>query len=172
MTLKINVAVLLAAGIFFEDIDLSLDGGAQHTVWAPNLIYPTTDGCFTHPSWNVQKLFSENRGAEVLGVEVRTGTFKSAEQVIRKVQASAVRDADGSVIVKLVNCTEEPQPFTLNLKGRATKTVFTGPHRDAHNSPADPEALKESVSTVDFDGRDVLAPLSLTVFRFCEKPTT
>ena len=143
-----------------------LFANAQHTVWTPNLIYSTTDGCFTHPSWNVQRLFSENRGVQVLGVEVRTGTFKSVDQVIRKVQASAVRDADGSVIVKLVNCTAEPQQFTLNLKGRVTKTVFTGPHRDAHNSPSEPEALKEAVSEVNFGGHDVLPPLSLVIIRF------
>ena len=153
-----------------------LFANAQHTIWTPNLIYPTTTGCFTHPSWTVQKLFSENRGAEVLGVAVKTGRFetdvvepwrtKTSHHVIEKVQASAVRDADGTVIVKLVNCTEKPQPVVLNLKGRAERTVFTGPHRDAHNSPFEPEALKESVSTVDFSGRDDLPALSLVILKF------
>ena len=146
-----------------------LFANAQHTVWTPNLIYPTTDGCFTHPSWNVQKLFSENRGREVLGVSVKTGRFSSESQVIENVQASAVRDADGAVLVKLVNCTEKPQSFTLNLKGCATRAVFTGPHRDAHNSPSDPESLKEIVDDVDFTGADTLPPLSLTILKFPAK---
>ena len=143
-----------------------LFANAQHTTWMPNLIYPTTTGCFTHPSWNVQRLFSENRGDEVLGIDVKTGLLTSGKQVIRKVQASAVRDADGAVTVKLVNCTEEPQSVKLNLTGRARKTLFTGPGRDAHNSPSEPEALKEQVSEVDFDGTETLPPLSLTVYRF------
>ena len=153
-----------------------LFANANHTAWAPNLIYPMTDGNFVNPSWNVQKLFGENRGKDVLAFTQR-GEWMMARngKRCRVIACSAVRDVDGSVIVKLVNCTETPQPFALNLKGRATKTVFTGPHRDAHNSPSEPEALKESVSTVDFGGRDVLAPLSLTVFRFavfshCRRP--
>lgn len=148
---------------------------AQHTVWSPNLIYQTTTGSFVNPSWNVQKLFSENRGAEVLGVSVKTGRHETdttepfgngdRHNVIDNVQASAVRAADGAVIVKLVNCTDIPQPFRLNLAGRVRRTVFTGSGRLAHNSPSEPEALKERVGDIEFDGSGTLPPLSLTVLK-------
>ena len=154
-----------------------LFANAQHTVWTPNLIYPTTLGSFVNPSWTVQKLFSENRGAEVLKVDVTTGTFETKTDfawgkgvntnVIENVQASAVRERDGTVILKLVNCTEELQLVRVEgVKGKAVKTLFGGGDRMAHNSPAEPEALKESICTIDFDGVDALPPLSLAIYRF------
>ena len=154
-----------------------LFANAQHTVWTPNLIYPTTLGSFVNPSWTVQKLFSENRGAEVLKVDVTTGTFETKTDfawgkgvntnVIENVQASAVRERDGTVILKLVNCTEEPQSVRVEgVKGKAVKTLFGGGDRMAHNSSAEPEALKESVGEIDFDGMDTLPPLSLAIYRF------
>lgn len=154
-----------------------LFANAQHTVWTPNLIYPTTLGSFVNPSWTVQKLFSENRGAEVLKVDVTTGTFETKTDfawgkgvntnVIENVQASAVRERDGSVILKLVNCTEEPQAVRVEgVKGKAIKTLFGGGDRMAHNSHAEPEALNESICTIDFDGVDAMPPLSLVIYRF------
>ena len=90
----------------------------------------------------------------------------------RAVQASAVRDADGSVIVKAVNCSEEAQPFELSFAdakiSRAQKTWFTGSGARASNSPLAREALKEAsgAATVK-DGVvvETLPPLSLTIFR-------
>ena len=153
-----------------------LFANAQHTVWTPNLIYPTTTGCFVNPSWTVQKLFSANRGAAVLKVTVETATFETDcpkgwgggahHCVIEAVQASAQRAANGDIILKLVNCTEQPQAVEIRgVSGAATRTVFTGPDRDAHNSPAEPEALKESVSAFTLDGADTLPPLSLVIYR-------
>ena len=78
-------------------------------------------------------------------------------------QASAVRTKDGTVIVKLVNATEEPQAVSLNLTGPATRTVFTGNGRDDHNTPFAPEALKEWTDEIELEGPLTLAPLSLTI---------
>lgn len=153
-----------------------LFANAQHTVWTPNLIYPTTDGCFVNPSWNVQKLFSENRGREVLKVAVETGTFETTtgkpwhkgefSHKIENVQASAMRADNGDLILKLVNCTETPQEVEIRgIKGDAVRTIFTGSGRDAHNSPAEPEALKEISAPFVLAGSDTLPPLSLTIYR-------
>ena len=140
------------------------------------MIYPMTIGSFTSPSWNVQKLFSENRGKEVLKVEVETGTYETDtnfawgrgvnHNVISNIQASAVRDADGSIILKLVNCTETPQTVKIEgVAGKCVRTVFGGGEAMAHNSPAEIEALKESVTDFELNGADTLAPLSLTIYR-------
>ena len=150
-----------------------LFANAKHTSWTPNLIYPVTDGNFVNPSWNVQKLFSENRGKAVLAFEHSSRWMKTKNGApCRAVAVSAVRDADGSVIVKAVNCSEEPQPFALSLSGKqitsATKTWFTGPDARACNSPLDREALKESAGAAavkDGSVAETLPPLSLTVFR-------
>lgn len=137
----------------------------DHMKWKPNLIYVTSNSNFVNPSWNVQKLFAENHGTQVLDLSVKTETFKLRWGDAPKVQASAVRDADGSVILKVVNATETPQSFTTNLKGRTTKTVFTGPNRSAHNSVEAPDGLKEVATQIDFTGADTLPPLSLTIYR-------
>ena len=149
-----------------------LFANAKHTAWTPNLIYPMTDGNFVNPSWNVQKLFSENRGREVLAFSQESRWMKTKDgKACRAVAVSAVRDADGAVVVKAVNCSEEPQPFTLALAGtkvsRASKTWFTGPDAHASNSPLVREALKESSGDANVVGGAVvetLPPLSLTVF--------
>ena len=150
-----------------------LFANAKHTAWTPNLIYPMTDGNFVNPSWNVQKLFSENRGVEVLAFRQESRWMKTKEnRACRAVQASAVRDADGSVIVKAVNCSEEAQPFGLSVAGakisRAQKTWFTGPDARSGNSPLAREALKEASGAAALkDGAvvETLPPLSLTVYR-------
>ena len=153
-----------------------LFANAQHTVWTPNMIYPTTTGSFVSPSWTVQKLFSENRGKKVLKVDVETGTYETDTKfawgkgvnhnVIEFVQASAIRDAAGDIILKLVNCTEKPQQVEIRgVAGSGTRTVFTGPDRLAHNSPAEPEALKETSAPFKLDGSDTLPPLSLVIYR-------
>ena len=153
-----------------------LFANAQHTAWTPNMIYPMTIGSFTSPSWNVQKLFSENRGKEVLKVEVDTGTYETDtnfswgkgvnHNVISNIQASAVRDADGSVVLKIVNCTETAQTVKIEgVAGKCLKTVFGGGEAMDHNSPAEVEALKESVGDFTLAGSDTLPPLSLVIYR-------
>ena len=150
-----------------------LFANAKHTAWKPNLIYPMTDGNFVNPSWNVQKLFSENRGREVLAFEQTARWMKTKDgKPCRVIAASAVRDADGSVIVKAVNCSEEPQPIRLALAdakvAKAGKTWFTGPGARASNSPLDRDALKElsgEAAVKDGEVVDTLPPLSMTVFR-------
>ena len=155
-----------------------LFANAQHTVWSPNLIYPLTIGSFTHPSWTVQKLFSENRGAEVLNLKIATSSREYVERDrkgdrrhrIDAVQASALRTTDGAYILKLVNTTDVEQSVEIKgdgLSGRpGTRTMFGGFAADAHNSPAAPDALKERVSPIDrFSGVEKLPPLSLTILR-------
>ncbi|MBQ4200380.1 MAG: DUF1080 domain-containing protein [Kiritimatiellae bacterium] len=153
-----------------------LFANAKHTAWTPNLIYPMTDGNFVNPSWNVQKLFSENRGREVLAFDQTSRWMKTKNgKACRAVQFSAVRDADGSVIVKTVNCSESPQPCVVSVTGgafaRASKTVFTGPHARASNDPLRREALGEvkgECAVRDGAVRETLPPLSLTVYRIAK----
>ena len=90
----------------------------------------------------------------------------------RAVQASAVRDADGSIIVKAVNCSENPQPLKISLAGAkissAKKIWFTGPGGKACNNPLDREALKEASGTAAVKAGivdETLPPLSLNVFK-------
>lgn len=142
----------------------------QHVAWSPNLIYHSGDGSFVNPSWNVQRLFSENRGTQVLKVSVETGREQKG---IDNVQASAVRTGKGEIVVKLVNCTEALQKVEIRgVSGRVTRTVFTGPGRNARNTPFDREALKEKTESVTLSGGDELPPLSLVIYRTAIAPAT
>ena len=152
-----------------------LFANAQHIVWNPNMIYPTTDGSFVSPSWNVQKLFSENRGTDVVKVDVKTPSIRMTRfrawkndvqtNVIDCVQASAMRTAGGGTVLKLVNCAETPQRVEIRgLRGEAARTLFTGPGRDAHNAPFEPEALKEKTDRVQLPASLTLPPLSLSIY--------
>ena len=152
-----------------------LFANAQHIVWNPNMIYPTTDGSFVSPSWNVQKLFSENRGTDVVKVDVKTPSIRLTRfrawkndvqtNVIDCVQASAMRTAGGGTVLKLVNCAETPQRVEIRgLTGEAARTLFTGPGRDAHNAPFEPEALKEKTDRVRLPASLTLPPLSLSIY--------
>lgn len=154
-----------------------LFANAKHTAWTPNLIYPTTDGNFVSPSWHVQRLFSAFRGKDVLAVETVCGKFMNGEKEPKEcdeVVCSAVRDGDGSVILKIVNCTDRPQPAKISFKGEgrkiatAAKIWFSGPGADASNSPLDREALGEKFAAppvADGAVQDVLPPLSLGVYK-------
>ena len=76
-----------------------------------------------------------------------------------------MRTADGGIVLKLVNCAETPKRVeVLGLSGKVRRALFTGSHRDAHNSPFEPEALKESVSDFLLPGTDILPPLSLVIY--------
>ncbi len=150
-----------------------LFANAKHTAWRPNLIYVATDGNFVNPSCNVQKLVSEKRGKSVLDMKLESVGMEMMDgRTCRAIAASAVRDADGAVIVKAVNCSESPQECVVSVKGgafaRAARTVFTGPGASASNDPLRREALREVTGVATFrDGaiRETLPPLSLTVYR-------
>jgi hypothetical protein len=119
------------------------------------------------------EVYSENRGREVLAFSQSARWMKTKDgKCCKAVAASAVRDADGSVLVKAVNCSEEPQPISISIAGgkvsKAGKTWFTGPGARASNSPLAREALGElSGEAAVRDGAvvETLPPLSLTVFR-------
>lgn len=148
-----------------------LFANAQHLAWSPNLINVVSDGCFVSPSWNVQRLFSEYRGNEVLDCYVDAPLFEPGEKnsdgspmTAPSVAASAVKTTGGAIVLKVVNPTTCAQSVRLNLKGRAKHVLFTGPEADACNSLYDRESLKEVTRDVVLDGVVELPPLSLSVY--------
>ena len=95
------------------------------------------------------------------------GIFVGEYAVIKDTtRYGSLRGAIGAIVLKLVNCSEEPQHVSIKgVSGAVSRTVFTGPGRDAHNSPAAPEALKEVSSDFALDGSDTLPPLALVIYR-------
>ena len=134
---------------------------AKHMTWKPDLIYQTTDGNFVNPSWHVQRLFSEYRGKDVLGLTVEPEKIGNQDVI----SASAVRSAKGETIVKITNFSDKPAEVKHNLKGTAKLVTLTGDGPDASNTPYDREAIQtvEKEDALTPARSLVLPPWSFTV---------
>lgn len=102
--------------------------------WVPDLIFYSNDGIFGSVNYYVQQMYGNNAGQYSLESSL-TG---APEQTLYE---SAV-DADGDVILKLVNVSDEELPVHVSLMGRemscflpeADVTVLTGADKKAMNS--------------------------------------
>jgi len=82
--------------------------------WSPNLIWFDNLRSFGTPSYYVQKLFSANRGSNILPV-LLDGSAKNAQ---RGLYASASLDKRTSeIILKMVNVSASPREVSINLAG-------------------------------------------------------
>jgi alpha-L-arabinofuranosidase len=77
--------------------------------WNPNLIWFDNLRSYGTPSYYVQKLFSNNRGASILPLKM-DGTND-------KLFACASRTSEGDVILKLVNAKPEARTIQISLDG-------------------------------------------------------
>lgn len=102
--------------------------------WVPDLIFYSNDGMFGSVNYYVQQMYGNNAGQYSL----ETSLTGAPEQTLYE---SAV-DADGDVILKLVNVSDEEQPVHVSLTGRemacflpeADVTVLAGADKKAMNS--------------------------------------
>lgn len=138
----------------------------NHTHWDPNLIYFSNTAIFPTIGYHVQRLFSVNSGDTWLPTSVSTPATTFA--------ASGVKDsASGTLILKLVNGANEPQPVRIELAGAtylpatAETTVLAGPDPMAVNDYGSPHTVVPRVSRLPIaTAFDYEAPAnSLTVIR-------
>ena len=102
--------------------------------WMPDMIFYSNDGIFGSANYYVQQMYGNNAGDYSLESEL-TG---AADLTLYE---SAV-DADGDVILKIVNVSDEDIPMDIILEGRdmtcflqeADVTVLTGADKKAMNS--------------------------------------
>jgi len=92
----------------------------NHLHWAPNLIYHNAATSFNHPSYEVQKLFAENRGKEVL---------------ITTVDAEALNPAHNRRVFGFGSWVGTAAFKDLKIMDRAGKVLYA-------NALAKPEDLK------------------------------
>jgi alpha-L-arabinofuranosidase len=140
--------------------------------WSPNLIWFDNLRSFGTPSYYVQKLFSVNRGTNILPVEM--------EQ--KELFASASLDKrTGEVILKVVNTASSPREVDINLSGAtaggagAGKPNMTGraiilssSDLNAENSLNEPVKVAPSEQRLNVTSGQFVytfAPYSLTVMR-------
>ncbi|MDE6602135.1 MAG: carbohydrate binding domain-containing protein [Lachnospiraceae bacterium] len=138
----------------------------QLNQWVPDLIFYSNDGMFGSVNYYVQQMYGNNAGQYSLETSL-TGV---PEQTLYE---SAV-DADGDVILKLVNVSEEEQSVHVSLTGRemasfqpeADVTVLAGTDKKAMNSFKEMAVTPRESKMEIGENFEYVAPAnSLTVIR-------
>lgn len=134
--------------------------------WVPDLIFYSNDGIFGSVNYYVQQMYGNNAGQYSL----ETSLTGAPEQTLYE---SAV-DADGDVILKLVNVSEEEQTVHVSLTGRemscflpeADVTVLAGADKKAMNSFKEMAVTPQESKLEIGENFEYTAPAnSLTVIR-------
>lgn len=130
--------------------------------WRPDLIWFDNLGTMKTCSYYVQQLFSVNKGSSVIDVTM-DGRAVAGKDGQNMLYASAVKDSDGSYIVKIVNLSNYAQTINIdlcNIPGGAdfTSAEVTTLHSD--NAMADNILTPDAVVPVteDVDLRPVPRP--------------
>ncbi|WP_294299863.1 alpha-L-arabinofuranosidase C-terminal domain-containing protein [uncultured Chryseobacterium sp.] len=124
---------------------------AEGWQWTPDLIWFNNLKSYATPNYYVQKLFSNNKGTEVLKITDQRKPIAGQDQLY----ATAVKDADNKeTIIKLVNTDAKSKSVTINpenisLGKKLTKITLTAPELSTENSfENEPIQPKEETSTV------------------------
>lgn len=137
---------------------------AEAWQWAPDMIWFNNLEAYGSANYQVQKLFSLNKGTDLLNI-TKEGKPLTGQN---NLYASAVKDANTKeVIVKLVNTAATSQEITLDLKGsklesKGTIIILTSPNLADENSFAAP--VKISPTTKEYKLKGDKAPMSLPAY--------
>ncbi len=134
--------------------------------WTPDLIWFNNLKSYATPNYYVQKLFSNNKGTEVLKITDHGKPVTGQDQLY----ATAVKDADSKeTIIKLVNTDAKGKSVTINpanlkLGNTLTKITLTAPQLSTENSfenePIQPKeetvSLKKGKMTVEIPSQSLV----------------
>jgi alpha-N-arabinofuranosidase len=115
--------------------------------WAPNLIWFNNLESLPTANYEVQKLFSNNRGEELISITANGKPLIGQEDLY----ASAVRDIDNGIIIKLVNTSAVDKTVALHannktVEGAATIISLSSANLEAENSFAHPKVIHPVVT--------------------------
>src|SRR5262245_12942753 len=139
--------------------------------WTPNLIWFDSLRSYGTPNYDVQKLFSVNRGSRILPVQLN-GSAKNGQQNL--FASASIDDLTGEVILKIVNTEAASREIRVNLAGAAKvgstgkAFILAGAELKAENSLDEPRKIAPvereiAVSSGEFSF--TLASNSLSVLR-------
>lgn len=139
--------------------------------WTPDLIWFDNLRSFGTANYYVQKLFSNNKGTQILPMLAEGKALTGQEGLY----ASAAFDQpSGEIILKLVNSTDKAQSRLIKLEGKkkvnpkATVTVLKHENLEAVNSLDKPSIVSPVDQQLVLKGKTVnaeLAPYSVSVIR-------
>ncbi len=140
--------------------------------WTPNLIWVDNLRSFGTANYQVQKMFSTNKGTQVVSMTYKNNAPATGQDSL---YASATRDINtGELIVKIVNTLGKAQTATVNLDGNAkTETkgrliVLKSDNLEAMNTLDTPSVIVPSETPIDVKGKVInltLAPYSFSIIK-------
>lgn len=130
--------------------------------WAPDMIWFNNLQSYATPNYNVQKLFGNNSGTDLLTIT------EEGEAIVGKNQlfASAVKDGQtNELIIKMVNTSDKPQtvcikPRGMTLTGTGAIKILRQDELDAVNSFNNPDNIK--ILAKNFEVKNGLIVIELT----------
>ncbi len=136
-------------------------GGMQ---WDTDLIGYDAMNSYGSPSYYAQMLFSQHHGDEILNTTLSGSPVRLFESVTRDA-------ASGTMFIKLVNATTDPEPVTVQVTGGGklgSGHVYTlaGSSTEATNSIGDPTRIvpaEHALAPVGANLQVTLQPLSINV---------
>jgi alpha-N-arabinofuranosidase len=138
--------------------------------WTPDMIWFNNLETYGSANYQVQKLFSTNKGTDLLAI-TKDGKAVTGQN---NLFASAVKDANTKeVIVKLVNTSANAQEVNIDLKGsklqsKVAVTTLTSANLDDVNSFEAPKKISPNESEIKCKGDKVsmsLPAYSVTVLK-------
>lgn len=142
----------------------------DHWQWRPNLIWFDNMSSVRTVNWYVQQMFSNNAGTDLLKITENGKPLTGQDGLY----ASAVKDSkDSSIIIKVVNITENDQQVKININGLKKHYIIetTTLHSDdmeSENNINDKGKVLPVSSKSSFKGSDFTATISgqsFVVFR-------
>lgn len=104
------------------------------------------------PTYHVFTMYKPFRGATGLAIDLKTPDYRLGDAAVPALHASAARDAQGHIVIALVNLDPHHAAHVAaslpaaNVKSIAG-AILTADTMDAHNSFAHPDAVKPAVFT-------------------------
>lgn len=184
--LKNNWEAALAEAAFMTGLERNADvvymasyaplfANAEAWQWTPDLIWFNTLAVFGTPSYYVQKLFSTNRGTEVLPALSNGKPIAGKDSLYVSACIDSGTDKYGNLIIlKMVNVSSRPVRLTVALTGikktgkKASLEVLSSGDPLAVNSFNTPTAIAPVNKTMNIKGRSFEITLdanSLTVLK-------
>ncbi len=109
---------------------------AEGWQWTPDLIWFNNLKSYATPNYYVQKLFSNNKGTDLLKIENEGKALSGQENLY----ATAVKDAKGNeIIIKIVNTDTQGKRITINpgnlkVGKKLTQTLLSAPQLSSENN--------------------------------------
>ncbi len=136
--------------------------------WTPNLIWVDNLDIFGTANYQVQKMFSNNKGTQVLPILRKDGKASIGQDSL---YASSVLDKNsGELIIKIVNTLGKAQTVEINVEGakrlatKAKLTILQNDNLNAENSLEKPSVVAPKEKNLEIIGKKI--NLNLEAYSF------